>query len=296
MKSPSVQTLPLHKPIILKKDKSIRQAALAMNRNHVGSVIVSDGHGVLRGLFTDRDLALALALKNMETSVPLGEITQHSLIYVNESATLENVIDLMKKYAIRRVPVVRSRPNGKQTCLGIITLDDLIKEGLIDKKDEVQILRSQLKTTHEKHTRGRLKSIFRSQEHKEHAMFTFLKAITESTGLSRANSKRLALESLTMILRRVPEKPGAKLLSQLPHELQMQLLSEISPADRSMNAALMMEQIQKNFKVPAAEARDLLQGFWRALSKTVSPNEIRKLERELPKETIQIFHARPLLT
>ncbi|AHZ86178.1 CBS domain-containing protein [Bdellovibrio bacteriovorus] len=296
MKSPSVQTLPLHKPIILKKDKSIRQAALAMNRNHVGSVIVSDGHGVLRGLFTDRDLALALALKNMETSVPLGEITQHSLLYVNESATLENVIDLMKKYAIRRVPVVRSRTNGKQTCLGIITLDDLIKEGLIDKKDEVQILRSQLKTTHERHSRGRLKSIFRSQEHKEHAMFTFLKSITENTGLSRVSAKRLALESLTMILGRVPEKPGTKLLAQLPHELQMQLLSEVSPADRSITATLILEQTQKNFKVPPKKAQELLQGFWRALSKAVSSSEIRKLERELPKEIIQIFYSRSSLT
>lgn len=292
MKSLRVQSLPLHKPIILKKDKSLRQAALAMNRNHVGSVIVADGHGVLRGLFTDRDLALALALKNMRTSVPVGEITQQSLIYVDENATLENVIDLMKKFAIRRVPVVRSRHNGKQTCLGIITLDDLIKEGLIDKKDEIQILRSQLNLPSERRTRSRLKNIFRAQEHKEHAMAIFLKSISEYTNLNRASAKTLTLETLTLVLRRISENSGSNFLSQLPHELQMQLLSEVSPADRSINASLISEHIQRKFKVPPKQAEALLQSFWRALARSVSITELRKVERDLPREITQMLSPR----
>lgn len=289
MKTLNVQSLPLHKPIILKKDKSLRQAALAMNRNNVGSVIVSDGHGSLRGLFTDRDLALALALKNMRASVPLSDITEHPLIYVNETASLETVVALMKKHSIRRIPVVHLRHNGRQTCLGIITLDDLIKEGLIDKKDEIQILRSQLRSSKEKYTGSKIKSIFHTQGQREHSMFSFLKIISDSTNLSREKSQKLMRQTLTLILRRVPQKSGSNLLSQLPYELQMLLLNEISPADRSVTAKSILEQTQKRLKVTPSQARALLQSFWRALAQTVSAGEIRKIERDLPREITELL-------
>lgn len=290
----SVRSLPLHKPIILQKGHSLYQAAMAMNRNQVGSVIVSDGHGALQGLFTDRDLALTLALNNMPSSVPLSEATHHSLIYAAETATLQDVISLMKKHSIRRVPIVKECANGKQKCLGIITLDDLIKERLIDPKDETQILKSQLRTSKEKIGKGNVKSIFHSQGHKDQSFFKFIKTVESYTNLNRARARDLTVEILTLILKRVPTKPGTNLLSQLPNKLQMQLLSQVSAADRSITGKLMLSQIQKKFSIKPAEAAALLQSFWRSLAQTVSLGEIRKIERELPKDITLLLSPKTL--
>ncbi|MGZ3747046.1 MAG: CBS domain-containing protein [Pseudobdellovibrionaceae bacterium] len=293
MKPLSVRSLPLHKPIILQKSNSLHQAALAMNRNQVGSVIVSDGRGSLRGLFTDRDLALTLALNNMSTSVELSEATHHSLIYVNETATLQDVVNLMKKFAIRRVPVVKERLNGKQTCLGIITLDDLIKENLIDPEDERKILKSQLRTSKEKLGRGKMKSIFHSQGHKDQSMHIFIKMIANETHLNRTHSRELVVQTLSLILRRMTVNAGNNLLSQLPYELQMQLLSEVSGPDRSISAKLMLENIRQKFSISTDEAILLLQSFWKGLSKTVSAGEIENTERNLPKDMALLLSPIP---
>lgn len=289
MKTVSVRSLPLHSPVILKNEKSLREAALAMERNQVSSVLISDGHGSFRGVFTDRDLALTLALKNMTSSVPLSEVAPQSLLYVTETATLEDVIDLMKKNFIRRVPVVHDRPNGKQICLGIISLDDLIKEGLIDRKDEQRILKSQLNGNKERQGRGRVRNALHSQAHKEQSIALFVKTVSDYTNLSREKSRELIRDSLTLILRRLTVKSGKSLLAQLPYTLQMELIHEVGPVDRTIDGALLLEQIQKAFKVKSPQARALLQSFWRALGQAISAGEIKKLQRDLPKDMAFLY-------
>lgn len=288
----NVQSLPLHRPIILKKDCSLRQAALAMKRNQVGSVLVTDGKGVLRGIFTDRDLALALALKNMPVSDTLAHITPHALLYVNETATLRDVIDLMKSFAIRRVPVVQERANGKQKCLGIITLDDLIKERLIESDDEISILKSQLITPKKKVGRSRMSHIFHNQGRREHSMHTFIKHVETQTGLNKTQARLLTADVLTFILRRVGVKAGKNLLSQLPQELQAHLQAEISPPDRTLSGKLLIEHLQDRFAMDPEGAQQALQDFWKSLQTTVSQGELQSLSRELPRDITRILISR----
>lgn len=293
MKAIGVQSLPLHKPIILQKGHTLKQAAQAMKNNRVGSVLVSDGQGMLKGIFTDRDLALALALDNVPPTDVLENATRAPLIYVTESATLKDVVNTMIKFSIRRVPVVHMRTNGKQRCLGVITLDDLVKEKLIDLSEESLILKSQLRGFEERIGKGRIRSIFHSQGNKEHSFHTFIKTVESEIGLNRTKSQLLATETLMFILKRTTVKSGQRLLSQLPHELQMQLLSSVSPADRTITGKLMLSHIKRRFHADADEAKFLLERFWKSLERSVSPGEINQLSRELPRDFMELFSESP---
>lgn len=289
MKEIGVQSLPLHKPIILKKDRTLKQAAQAMKSNNVGSILVSDGEGIIKGLFTDRDLALTLALEKRSPTALLENATYGSLIYLSENATLKDVVNTMIKFSIRRVPIVHMRSNGKQRCLGIVTLDDLVKRQLIDITEESRILKSQLPTPNAKVGRARMKNIFHSQGRIEHSYHSFMKNIESQTSLNRGKAQILTLQVLTMLLRRLPEKQGKNLLSQFPHELQMQLLTYISPADKTIGGKLMLSQVEKNLRVKSDEAKFLLERFWASLEESLSPGEIKSLSRQLPKDFMDLF-------
>lgn len=289
MKNLGVQSLPLHKPVIMQKGNTLRQAALAMKRNNVGSVLVSDGEGFLRGLFTDRDLALSLAIDQHAPSESLENTTTERLIYVTENASLQDVVNTMIKFSIRKVPVVHLRPNGKQRCLGIITLDDLVKNKLIDPKDEAKILSSQLKTPKEKMGRSRLRRAFSSLGQHGQSYHTFAKTVVNQTSLTPAKAQILTTEVLVTLLKRLPAKQGQKLLSQLPYEIQMQMSPAISAPDRSITGAMLLSQIKKSLHVDADEAKFLLERFWESLESSVTPGEIRILSREIPKDFMSLF-------
>lgn len=291
----NVQALPLHKPIILKKDCSLRQAALAMKRKQVGSVLVTDGKGELRGLFTDRDLALSLALLN-KSSDTLGNVAHHALVYVDETATLEDVVNLMKECGIRRVPVVRESANSKKKCLGIITLDDLIRERLIGAEDEVSIIKSQIQVPKKKLGRRHLQTILHSQGRREHSLATFMKNIESHTGLNKGKAKILTSDVLTFLLHRVGTRTGRNLLSQLPQELRSHLEDEVSSPDHSLTGKLLLEHLQKRLAMKPEEVKAVLKTFWSAVGDSVSAGELGALTRELPRDINRILGVRTTIS
>lgn len=293
MKPQSARTLPLHKPIILESKSTLKQAALAMKNNGIGSILVSDGHGLLKGLFTDRDLAFTMAIAGKNTSTPLEEVTKQRLIYVTDTATLDDVVQTMQQYAIRRIPVVHMRPNGRQRCLGVISFDDLVRERLIDAKDEARILKAQIANKSERLAQRRVKSIFHSQDNKEQSYHHFIKTIASHTDLNSTQAHQLSVDLLTLLLRRMSSKAGKGLLSQLPYELQMQLMSQISSPDRSIGSKIFVSHIQKRFHCNEDSARDLLRNFWEGLSASLSAGEMRGLTRELPRDINSLFVSPP---
>lgn len=289
MESISAQSLPLHRPVILDKNKTLREAALAMERNQVGSVLVSDGHGILKGVFTDRDLALALGLEKVKSSDHLSEATQAPLIYVSENATLPEVVGVMKQYGIRRVPVVRIQSNGRQRCLGVISLDDLVRNNHITIKEEAEILKSQLKAPKSILSQTHVKNIFHAQDQKEESLRLFLKKIEKETGLDPILAKSLTGHVLSIVFRCISAQASKSILSQLPYELQVQLISEIGPVDTSITVKSFLNQIKKRYHLDDEGAHELLFNFWRGLESSLSKGEIVKLKKQLPKEMLALF-------
>jgi len=108
---------------------SIRDAARIMKDQDTGVVPVVDGKKII-GLITDRDIVVRGIAegKNLE-NVRVNELMTRNVRSVREDATIDEVLEVMTRAEIRRVPVV----NAQDELIGIVALGD-ISRGNVDGK------------------------------------------------------------------------------------------------------------------------------------------------------------------
>ena len=111
--SSGVQTVP--------GDTTLVDAAKRMAQADIGDVLVADSSGSLRGIVTDRDIALRVVAQGKDPrNVRVGDVMS-TAVSVAPTATVEEATSLMRQRDIRRVPVVDTagRP------IGIVSLGDV---------------------------------------------------------------------------------------------------------------------------------------------------------------------------
>lgn len=102
-------------------DTSLVEAAQRMARADIGDVLVVDSGGVLRGIVTDRDIAIRVVAEGQDPrSVQVGEAISPA-VSVGSNATVEEAMGVMRQHDIRRIPVVEA--TGRP--IGVISLGDL---------------------------------------------------------------------------------------------------------------------------------------------------------------------------
>lgn len=104
-------------------DSNLCKVAQIMSDHNVGSVPVVDAEGKLVGIVTDRDVCCRGVAQERSPTTPVREIMSESLHFVNEDAGLNEIEDIMRRYRIRRLPIV----DANRKLLGIISLGDLAK-------------------------------------------------------------------------------------------------------------------------------------------------------------------------
>ena len=111
-------------PECVSEKDSIRDAARIMKDQDTGVVPVVDGRKII-GLITDRDIVVrGLAEgKNLE-DCRVNELMTKSVRSVREDADVNEVLNLMSKAEIRRVPVV----NGSDELVGIVSIGDIASD------------------------------------------------------------------------------------------------------------------------------------------------------------------------
>ncbi|MFF0659432.1 CBS domain-containing protein [Micromonospora tulbaghiae] len=98
-------------------------AAQEMRDSAIGDVVVTDGDNVV-GIVTDRDITVRGVAENMDpTATRLNQITSKDVVTVNPNDDAVAATDLMRTYAVRRLPVV---DDGR--LVGLISLGDLAVE------------------------------------------------------------------------------------------------------------------------------------------------------------------------
>ena len=94
-------------------DAPVREAAKQMQRRRIGDVFVVDEAGELRGIVTDRDLAVRAIAEDRSLDTPVEEIMSPIAATVSPTATGSAALDLMRQHEVRRLPVVEGgRPHG----------------------------------------------------------------------------------------------------------------------------------------------------------------------------------------
>jgi len=105
-------------------DAPVREAAKQMQRRRIGDVFVVDEAGELRGIVTDRDLAVRAIAEDRSLDTPVEEIMSPIAAAVAPTATVSAALDLMRQHEVRRLPVVEGgRPHG------VVSLGDVSRSG-----------------------------------------------------------------------------------------------------------------------------------------------------------------------
>lgn len=106
-------------PITLRPDRPVQDAEDLMARYHISGVPITDEHGCLVGILTNRDLRFL-----DDYSVPIEVVmTKENLVTVSPGTTLDDAKRLLHKHRIEKLPIVTA--DGK--LVGLITIKDINK-------------------------------------------------------------------------------------------------------------------------------------------------------------------------
>ncbi|AWN30594.1 CBS domain-containing protein [Streptomyces sp. NEAU-S7GS2] len=100
----------------------LRQVARQMEEYGVGCLVVTDG-GTLRGIVTDRDLAVRMLAKGLDAEERVDAVMTLHVITVDVTDDIHVAYRTFRDSGVRRLPVVDGhRP------VGMLTVDDLLMD------------------------------------------------------------------------------------------------------------------------------------------------------------------------
>jgi IMP dehydrogenase len=107
----------------IKVGSKVALARIKMMRHGVGGLPVVDEKGVLLGMITQRDVDLS---GSDVSNLSVEDLMTTKLLKGNERTTLKEIVDIMVKTGIQRIPIVDDE--GK--LIGLVTQTSVIKHAL----------------------------------------------------------------------------------------------------------------------------------------------------------------------
>ncbi|MEM4134206.1 MAG: CBS domain-containing protein [Candidatus Micrarchaeia archaeon] len=120
--------------VVLESSKSALDAAKAMEKNKIGSVIVVE-KGKAIGIVTERDLVRRVLAVKKKPTIKLKQIMSSPLRVARPEQDIQEAVLAMKKYKIKKLAVV----DGEGRLVGIVTDTDITRAlpGMIDILQEI---------------------------------------------------------------------------------------------------------------------------------------------------------------
>lgn len=122
-------------PVSVTPETPISEAARLMKDQNVGMLPVVEAEGSKRlvGVITDRDIAMRhVAEGHSSTDCPVSEAMTDHVTTATPQSSLDDVMDLMGKEQVRRIPIVDERG----ALVGVIAQADLVLYAENEKKAE----------------------------------------------------------------------------------------------------------------------------------------------------------------
>jgi CBS domain-containing protein len=99
---------------------SVVEAARLMREGHIGSLPITDGEQVL-GMITDRDITTRVVAEAADPeTTSVGDVCSRDVVGVEVDKDPEEVVELMARHQVRRLPVVE---DGR--LVGIVAQADI---------------------------------------------------------------------------------------------------------------------------------------------------------------------------
>jgi CBS domain-containing protein/uncharacterized protein (DUF2267 family) len=287
--------------VVMGPSTTVYDAARALEANHIGSVVVTEGDRVL-GIVTDRDLALRVIGYDLDAhDLSLRDVMTRDVATIPVTATEKDAAELMLARHVRRIPI---EDHGR--IVGIVTLDDLVIHGF-DATTVARIIAAQLAEPARLKEKGDVHPMAPTHEradapsaaeraerrHQAHAQSSYdalLRRVMTETGLDTRERAAAALDAvLSGIVERITPEEAAELLAQLPSTLREQLRAVPSGPDRSVTRESIERVLSVRLGIGEARASQLLVRLGRALAVVISRGELRDVMAQLPDDLRSIF-------
>ncbi|MDM7275556.1 MAG: CBS domain-containing protein [Thermoprotei archaeon] len=109
-------------PIVAGEMTSIVEIARIMNDNNIGSVMIVDSKGILRGIITERDIIKVVAHSKESVELPAYMVMSENPLTVTPETPIERALEVMRNANVRHLPVVDK--SGKP--VGMMSLRDIV--------------------------------------------------------------------------------------------------------------------------------------------------------------------------
>ena len=120
----SIRDIMTPDPACVSEKDSIREVARIMAREDTGVVPVVEGKKIV-GMITDRDIVVRLVAEGKDpANARVNEAMSKNVRAVKEDSSVNDVLDLMSRAQVRRVPVV----NDRDEIVGIISMGDVAEK------------------------------------------------------------------------------------------------------------------------------------------------------------------------
>ena len=121
----------------VEEHQTVTEVARRMADLHVGAILVLSG-GRLRGVFSERDLMKRVVLERRDPDqTEVSRVMSTDLVTIDDSASLEDAMELMQSNNCRHLPVLRQ---GAVTAF--LSMRDLMHHELARKTEELDHIRS----------------------------------------------------------------------------------------------------------------------------------------------------------
>jgi predicted transcriptional regulator len=107
--------------IMIDSERTVREAAIMMDRMNVGCLLVTKEDKII-GIVTERDLVRRVLATGIDhTSIKVKEIMSYPVIAIEPDSSLIDAVKLMASHGFRRLPVIEK--DGR--LVGIVTINEL---------------------------------------------------------------------------------------------------------------------------------------------------------------------------
>jgi CBS domain-containing protein len=105
-------------------DTSVQEAAAVLAREDIGVLPVCEADGRLRGMVTDRDIVVKVVAQGRSPAeVAVGDLAdQPEVVTIGADDSVEEAIETMKRYKVRRLPVIDGH-----TVVGMVSQGDIAR-------------------------------------------------------------------------------------------------------------------------------------------------------------------------
>lgn len=116
-------------PATVPVDATVEQAVQTMIDKGVGAVAVIDEHGVVAGMFTERDVLAKFALSGRDArSTPVREMMSPIVEMATEATTPSEALAVMVERHYRHMPIV----DDKGKVLGVCSMRNILQARVDD--------------------------------------------------------------------------------------------------------------------------------------------------------------------